>query len=172
MFVTIVSTSSMLLYLPYEMRIADFACCSVNPIAISTCEGSSLPDVQAELVDTNIPFESSKCISDSPVTPSKTMFIIPGKRLFSSPLIIFISARIHLSLLEQMQKVYLPLRSFQLRFNNCISCCNNSRNISFQRSPRSCPRQRSSEAMNYSACREYLFLWPHKIYGLRLYTAP
>jgi hypothetical protein len=82
---TMALASSTVLYLPYEMRIADSACCSDKPNASRTCEGSILPEVQAELVETQTPFKSSKFIRDSPDTSSKPRFIVPGRRFSMSP---------------------------------------------------------------------------------------
>ena len=68
------------------MRIDDFACCSERPKERSTSEGSSLPEVQAELVETDIPFKSSRCIIASPEAPGNVTLNTPGNRAVFSPL--------------------------------------------------------------------------------------
>ena len=51
-----------------------------QPIAFSTCDGSSVPDEQAEPDDTAMPSRSSAMSSDSDSTRSKLMLVVFGTR--------------------------------------------------------------------------------------------
>ncbi len=51
-----------------------------KPIAFSTCEGSSVPDEQADPDDTAMPSRSSAMSSDSDSTRSKLMLVVFGTR--------------------------------------------------------------------------------------------
>ena len=55
-----------------------------RPIAFSTCEGSSVPDEQADPVETAMPSKSSAISSDSASTRSKLMFVVFGHALVSA----------------------------------------------------------------------------------------
>ena len=56
------------------------------PMARSTCDGSSDPDVQAEPDDAWIPLSSRRSKSDSPSIPSKQKLTLPGSLFRASPL--------------------------------------------------------------------------------------
>ena len=56
-----------------------------NPIAVSTCDGLSLPDEHAEPLDAQIPFSSNFNNNVSPSTPSNTKFAFPGSLKFLKP---------------------------------------------------------------------------------------
>ena len=60
--------------------------CVGSPMARSTCDGSSVPDEQAEPVDTAMPSRSSAISSDSASMPSKLMFVVFGTRGSRAPL--------------------------------------------------------------------------------------
>ena len=60
--------------------------CGEQPIARSTWDGSSVPDEQAEPVETATPSRSSAMSSDSASTPSKLMLVVFGTRRPRSPL--------------------------------------------------------------------------------------
>ena len=51
-----------------------------SPIARSTCDGSSVPEEQAEPVDTATPSRSSAMRRDSASTPAKLIFEVLGTR--------------------------------------------------------------------------------------------
>ena len=72
------STSASVLAAPRLKRIEFCVRCAGKPIAFSTCEGSSVPDEQAEPVDTAMPARSSAMSSDSASTRSKLMLVVFG----------------------------------------------------------------------------------------------
>ena len=74
------STSASVLAAPRLNRIEFCVRCGGKPIALSTCDGSSVPDEQAEPVDTAMPSRSSAISSDSASTRSKLMFVVFGTR--------------------------------------------------------------------------------------------
>ena len=72
--------SASVLAAPRLKRIEFCVRCAGNPIAFSTCDGSSVPDEQAEPVETATPSRSSAISSDSASTRSKLMFVVFGTR--------------------------------------------------------------------------------------------
>ena len=80
------STSASVLAAPRLKRIEFCARWALKPIAFSTCDGSSVPDEQAEPVDTATPSRSSAINSDSASTRSKLMLVVFGTRASVDPL--------------------------------------------------------------------------------------
>ena len=76
---------------PTLRRNAFCVSCSGSPIALSTCDGSSVPDEQADPVDTAKPSRSSAISSDSASMPSNPMLVVLGTR--SAPGAIDVRAR-------------------------------------------------------------------------------
>jgi len=56
-----------------------------SPIASSTCDGSSEPDVHAEPEEPAIPLKSSSSSSPSPSMNRKQRFALPGSRFVGWP---------------------------------------------------------------------------------------
>src|SRR5687768_14379359 len=81
------STSASVFAAPRLNRIEFCVRCTGRPIALSTCDGSSVPDEQAEPVDTAIPARSSAINSDSASTRSKLILLVFGTRGERAPLI-------------------------------------------------------------------------------------
>src|SRR5947209_19054600 len=76
-----VSISSSVFALPSVRRRLPCASSTGMPIAISTCDGSTEPDVHAEPVEAAIPSRSRLSRIDSPSTPSKQKLALFGNRL-------------------------------------------------------------------------------------------
>src|SRR2546425_7368606 len=72
--------SSAVVVRPSEQRTAPIAQSSATPIATSTCEGSTLPDVHADPADTPMPLRSSPRTMDSDSTCRKRKLAVPGSR--------------------------------------------------------------------------------------------
>src|SRR5579875_89837 len=81
----IASTSSSVLSLPRVRRRLPCASSTGNPMASSTCDGSTKPEVQAEPVEAAMPSRSRLSRIDSPSTPSKTKLALFGKRSVGCP---------------------------------------------------------------------------------------
>src|SRR5687768_9713068 len=80
------STSASVLAAPRLNRIEFCVRCAGKPIAFSTCDGSSVPDEQAEPVDTATPARSNPMRSDSASIRSKLTFVVFGTRGERAPL--------------------------------------------------------------------------------------
>src|SRR5205085_10265579 len=80
-----VSTSVLVFALPSVRRRLPCASSTGMPIAISTCDGSTEPEVHAEPVDAAIPSKSRLSRIDSPSTPSKQKLALLGSRLVGCP---------------------------------------------------------------------------------------
>jgi len=84
LFIT-VSISSSVFSSPIVSRNEPWAISSGRPIASNTCDGSILPAVHAEPLDTQIPSMSRLNISDSPSTNSKETLTFPGSLFIGCP---------------------------------------------------------------------------------------
>src|SRR5260370_1430191 len=74
------STSASVLDAPRLKRIEFWVRWTGNPMALSTCDGSSVPEEHADPVDTAMPCRSSAIKSDSASMRSKLMFVVFGTR--------------------------------------------------------------------------------------------
>src|SRR5207302_11032623 len=70
---------------PSEERTEPMAQSSGMPMATSTYDGSTLPDVHAEPADTPMPFRSRPSTMDSDSTLRKHMLHVPGRRWVGCP---------------------------------------------------------------------------------------
>jgi len=86
-FSTIKSISSSVLYTLRLNRIEPCAAVNGTPIARSTWDGSSEPDVQAEPEEAQMPNSSIIRRIDSPSTYSKAMLDVLGSRFLRDPFI-------------------------------------------------------------------------------------
>jgi hypothetical protein len=75
---TTCSTSASVVAAPRLKRIEFWVRCGGKPIALRTCDGSSVPDEHADPVETATPARSSAIRSDSASTRSKLMFVVLG----------------------------------------------------------------------------------------------
>src|SRR5687768_14753520 len=87
------STCSSVLHRPNENRILDRASSLVNPIASSTCDGSTAPEEQAAPVDTENPFKSNAISNASPSIPSNLRFDVFGTRSAPAPFTVTCATR-------------------------------------------------------------------------------
>ena len=79
------STSASVLLAPRLKRIELSVRACGRPIALSTCDGSSVPDEQADPDDTAMPSRSRPISSDSDSMRSKLMFVVFGTRGAAAP---------------------------------------------------------------------------------------
>src|SRR5438552_3079519 len=79
------SMSSAVVEQPSEQRTAPIAQSSGTPIATSTCDSSTLPDVHADPADTPMPLRSSPSTMDSDSTCRKRRLAVPGSRSVGWP---------------------------------------------------------------------------------------
>ncbi len=80
------ATSSAVVANPRLKRIAFCVSCGSRPIALSTCDGSRVPDEQADPVETAMPSRSKAMTSDSASMPSKPMLLVLATRASRRPL--------------------------------------------------------------------------------------
>ena len=80
---TMYATSSAVFPLPKEKRTAARANSCDNPIAWSTCDGSSEPTAQADPLETATPSRSSPSNKPSSSQPSKLKLIVLAERCFA-----------------------------------------------------------------------------------------